>query len=164
MLVGGEAEDQRIGHQQEHVLQHRGEEIGNEIEHRHGGHMPREMGAEHGKAIVKEEHQCGNRQKDQRRKHHVLSLCRACGHGKQGNHQGGSQVEEQSCQIAAHKLRLPPDGQGGIVVGASGAVEPGKLEPGHRQAIEKGAEGTGHRQAVIEIPRQLKGSQILPGE
>ena len=164
MLAGGKAEEQHIGHHQEYHLQHRGKEIGNEIEHRHGGHMPREMGAEHGKAIVKEEHQCGNRQKDQRRKHHVLSLCRACGHGKQGNHQGGSQVEEQSCQIAAHKLRLPPDGQGGIVVGASGAVEPGKLEPGHRQAIEKGAEGTGHRQAVIEIPRQLKGSQILPGE
>ena len=148
MLVGGEAEDQRIGHQQEHLLQHRGEEIGNEIEHRHGGHMPREMGAEHGQAIVKEEHQRGTCQKDQRRKHHILSLGSACGHGEQGDCQGGHQVEEKSRKKTAHKLRLPADGQGGIVVGASGAVEPGKLEPGHRQAVEKDAEGTCHHQAV----------------
>ena len=148
MLVGGEAEDQRIGHQQEHVLQHRGEEIGNEIEHRHGGHMPREMGAEHGQAIVKEEHQRGTCQKDQRRNHHVLPFGSACGHGEQGDCQGGHQVEKKPRQIAAHKLRLPADGQGGIVVGTSGAVEPGKLEPGHRQAVEKDAEGTCHYQAV----------------
>ena len=148
MLVGGEAEDQRIGHQQEHVLQHRGEEIGNEIEHRHGGHMPREMGAEHGQAIVKEEHQRGTCQKDQRRNHHVLPFGSACGHGEQGDCQGGHQVEEKSRKKTAHKLRLPADGQGGIVVGTSGAVEPGKLEPGHRQAVEKDAEGTCHHQAV----------------
>ena len=164
MLAGGEAEEQRIGHQQEHVLQHRGEEIGNEIEHRHGGHMPREMGAEHGQAIVKEEHQRGTSQKDQRRGHHVLPLGRAGGHGEQGDHQGGAHMEKEPGKIAADKLRLPADGQGGIVVGASGAVEPGILEPRHRQAVAEHAEGVGQRQAIVNMPRQLKGHQILPGE